>query len=108
VLVGQKKAVAIAVRNVSGGGRSSASGCGQNRLSHDSSAWRIEPWSKRTFLQHPYCRQWLDGVEQDSTLLALQFAGRAVATQRSLHRPRTRQTADCLMTLIWSSALWLF
>ena len=37
-------------------------------------------------MQHPYCRQWLDGVEQDWTLLALQFAGRAVATQRSLHR----------------------
>ena len=93
VLVGQKKAVAIAVRNVRGGngGRSSASGYGQNRLPHDSSAWRVEPWSKRTFLQHPYCRQWLDGVEQDWTLLALQFAGRAVATQRSLHRARTRQ-----------------
>ena len=45
VLVGQKKAVAIAVRNVSGRkrGRSSASGCGQNRLSHDSSAWPVEP-----------------------------------------------------------------
>ena len=53
VLVGQKKAVAIAVRNVSGrnGGRSSASGCGQNRLSHDNSAWRVDPGSQRTFLK---------------------------------------------------------
>ena len=40
VLVGQKKAVAIAVRNVSGRnvGRTLVSGCGQNRLSHDSLA----------------------------------------------------------------------
>ena len=36
-----------------GGGRSSASGCGQNCLSHDSSAWRVEPWSKWPFLQDP-------------------------------------------------------
>ena len=52
VLVGQKKAVAIAMRKYRGGdgGRSSASGCGQNHLSHDSSAWRVEPWSQRTFL----------------------------------------------------------
>ena len=39
VLVGQRKAVAIAVRNVSGRKRWSklSEWCGQNRLSHDSS-----------------------------------------------------------------------
>ena len=53
VLVGQKKAVAIAVRNVrvGSGGRSSASGYG--RLPHDSSAWRVEPGSQGDFLQDP-------------------------------------------------------
>ena len=42
-------------RNVLGRRRwsSSASGCGQNRLSHDSSAWRVEPWSQRTFFAGP-------------------------------------------------------
>ena len=49
VLVGQKKAVAIAVRNISGRRRWSklASGCVPSRLSHDRSAWRVEPWSQR-------------------------------------------------------------
>jgi hypothetical protein len=32
-----------------GGGRSSASGCGQNRLSHNNSSWPVEPWSLRIF-----------------------------------------------------------
>jgi exodeoxyribonuclease V alpha subunit len=36
------------------GGRSSASGCGQNRLSHDSSAWRVEPWSWRPSFGGPH------------------------------------------------------
>ena len=46
-----------------GGGRSSASGCGQNRLPHDSLAWRVEPGSQWTFLKDPQVRQRLDGVE---------------------------------------------
>jgi hypothetical protein len=68
VLVGQRKAVApsrCATCRGGGGGRSSASGCGQNRLSHDSSAWRVEPWSQRTFCGSPR----LDGVEPAWTLL---------------------------------------
>ena len=57
VLVGQKKAVAMcATCWAGGGGRSSASGCGQNRLSHDSSAWRVEPGSQRTFCRIPRSR----------------------------------------------------
>ena len=53
-----------------GGGRSSASGCGQNRLSHDNSSSRVERLSQRNFLRDPRVRQWLDGVEPAWTLLA--------------------------------------
>ena len=71
VLVGQKKAIAIAVRNVSGRKRwsKSASGCGQNRLSHDSSAGELSMVAEDLFAGP--VRQWLDGVEPTWTLLAL-------------------------------------
>jgi exodeoxyribonuclease V alpha subunit len=54
VLVGQRRSPSRCANR--SGGQSSASGRGQNRQSQDSSAWRVEPWSQRTFLQHPYCR----------------------------------------------------
>ena len=66
VLVGQKKAVAIAVRNVSGRRRWSklASGCVQIRPSHGSSAWRAEPWSQRTFCRTRRCGSGSMGLSQ--------------------------------------------
>ena len=49
VLVGQKKAVAIAVRNASGGGgRSWRNGCALVHSSRGELAWRAEPWWLRT------------------------------------------------------------
>jgi exodeoxyribonuclease V alpha subunit len=53
VLVGQKKAVAIAVRNVSGG-RSWRNGCIAVHPSHENLGWRVEPWPPRIFMLHPH------------------------------------------------------
>ena len=87
VLVGQKKAVAIAVRDVSGRRRwsklervaAAKTAClttvRHGELSHE---------SQRTFCRTPRCRQWLDGVEPGLDAAHLrQFAGHAVARQRS-------------------------
>ena len=57
VLVGQKKAVAIAVRNVSGRRRWSklAEWLRPVRRSRDRWAWRAEPWWQRTFCRTRKC-----------------------------------------------------
>ena len=65
VLVGQKKAVAMRCATCRGGNVGRAHRLGQNRLSHDSSAWRVELWSQRTFF---LVRPPLDGIEPTRTL----------------------------------------
>jgi hypothetical protein len=74
VLVGQKKAVAIAVRNgwAGGVGRSWASGFG---LAHSplTTDWHEDrAMVAADFLQEPQVRRWLDGVEPAWTLLTFE------------------------------------
>ena len=71
-----------------GGGRSSASGCGQNRLSHDSSAWRAEPWSQRTFCRTRKCGDGSMGWSQPGRCSPSTVCGHCGRSRRPL-RPQS-------------------
>ena len=88
VLVGQKKAVAIAVRNASGRrrGRSWRSGCVLAHPSHGELARRAEPWWLG-LSQDPRVQGWLDGVEPAWTLLTFE------SLQALRHEPSAIRTA---------------
>ena len=90
VLVGQKKAVAIAVRNVSGRRRWSKLGewLRPRPSFHDSSAWRAEPWSQRTFCRTRKCGNGSMGSSQPGRCSPSTVCGRCGRSRRPV-RPQS-------------------